>query len=904
MKKQIFSIILFFISIGNYAQNWTIKNPLPAFNLYSVHFIDSNTGWAVGSNGTIIKISKQRLWTTQKSGTTETLFSVKFINALIGWIVGGNGIILKTTNGGNTWIKQNSGITSNLVSIFPTVNGLGNIDDPNIIYAVGDNGTILKSPDAGINWTKQNSGTMNDLKSVDFFDNSIGYVVGNAGTILETVNGGTTWTVNDSKTSLNLQSIYRFLNGDYLAVGGNHAVLIGDITGWTTNYVSPNPYFYDLDNNKIDIRLHSICSLDYIYAVGDNGVVFTSKDAGSTWTTERTRQTTQTLNSVSYVNNTHTSYAVGNNGAMLSIDLNGFSWEISDKIDEKLNSVYFINRNTGWVVGNNNRIAKTLDGGDTWISLCNDYFGDNNIQSVYFSDINTGYAVGNNGYIIKTNDGGSTWSVQTSPTTKDLFSIKFVNAYTGWAVGDLGTILKTSNGGQTWISQTSGTSQMLLSTKFADINTGWATGANGTILKTINGGTTWTTQPSGTASNIYSIYNTDENSIYIVGDNGTILKSINGGTNWTVQNSGTTNNLNSVYFLNTYIGWAVGDNGTLIETYDGGLTWTIKVSGTTDNLYAFQYFDDSAWAVGDNGTILKRMPTLSGSHYVSFNNSRIFSRPDMVNNILNDYSLLQAMAWTWNGQMGIIRTLMKFNFSGYPVNTIILSAKLNLYGIGHNPLSHSNTSSLKLITKDWNYTNATWANMNNYYSNTGSVLIPGTTSSSQNATIDITNFVQYWISNPQNNYGMMFKLNDESIYSLMQYGSDNNLDATLKATLSINYIRDGLKNALYNFDIYSDIVQTDIITPVGISSDSTLFSNNISLSPIPANDILDVKIQGKDNILINYKIYNIVGSIVSSGYIASNQSAKLNVEYLKQGVYYISFKNNNTLITKKIAIFR
>jgi photosystem II stability/assembly factor-like uncharacterized protein len=83
------------------------------------------------------------------------------------------------------------------------------------------------------------------------------------------------------------------------------------------------------------------------------------------------------------------------------------------------------------------------------------------IRSVYFVDATTGWAVGQNGIILKTIDGSATWTAQTSGTTQTLNSVYFVSATTGWAVGNDGTLLKTIDGGTNWSVQTSGTTRDL-----------------------------------------------------------------------------------------------------------------------------------------------------------------------------------------------------------------------------------------------------------------------------------------------------------------------------------------------------------------------------------------------------------------------------------------------------------
>ncbi|MCW8961436.1 MAG: YCF48-related protein, partial [Ignavibacteriaceae bacterium] len=107
--KRIFILFLLIYSV-NHAQ-WLWQNPLPQGNpLGSIYFVDSNTGWTVGTGGTILKTTNGgNSWETQNSGTEEYLLSTFFINANTGWVVGSNGLILKTTNSGDNWFSQSSG---------------------------------------------------------------------------------------------------------------------------------------------------------------------------------------------------------------------------------------------------------------------------------------------------------------------------------------------------------------------------------------------------------------------------------------------------------------------------------------------------------------------------------------------------------------------------------------------------------------------------------------------------------------------------------------------------------------------------------------------------------------------------------------------------------------------------
>lgn len=122
---------------------------------------------------------------TQNSGTSERLWEVDFIDANTGWAVGDNGTILTTADGGDTWNAQNSGTNQALydVDFVDASNGW-----------IAGNATILATTDGGANWIAQNPGTGQALRDVTFVDASNGWVTGFGSTILHTTDGGATWT--------------------------------------------------------------------------------------------------------------------------------------------------------------------------------------------------------------------------------------------------------------------------------------------------------------------------------------------------------------------------------------------------------------------------------------------------------------------------------------------------------------------------------------------------------------------------------------------------------------------------------------------------------------------------------------------------------------------------------------
>ena len=105
------SIITFFFLLGTFSLfdqtfDWTQQTSGTTSSLRDVFFIDNQTGWAVGTNGTIIHTSDgSDTWTPQTSGVTNEVKAVHFINNTTGWASGGPipTFLLKTTDGGANW---------------------------------------------------------------------------------------------------------------------------------------------------------------------------------------------------------------------------------------------------------------------------------------------------------------------------------------------------------------------------------------------------------------------------------------------------------------------------------------------------------------------------------------------------------------------------------------------------------------------------------------------------------------------------------------------------------------------------------------------------------------------------------------------------------------------------------
>ena len=304
---------------------------------------------------------------------------------------------------------------------------------------------------------------------------------------------------------------------------------------------------------------------------------------------------------------------------ILSITSSGFSqsgWYHQDSgTSVTLYDVFAADSMECWVVGWQNSILHTDDGGQNWQEQ---YVGEPGaLTGVYFTDASNGWAVGTGGDILRSVDGGENWVAQSSGIHINLWGVHFTDANNGWAVGgqyyvyfgNVWIILNTPDGGVTWNTQLYDVYEPTLrAVFFTSPNDGCAVGDNGTILVTSDGGVTWNERSSGVSTDLLGVCFTTPDTGFAVGEMSVILRTIDGGVNWNQLLSGTIEELRGISFAETDSGWTVGGSDTsseILHTSDGGLSWDAQEPGTSVLLRAVDFPDVShGWVVGAGGLIL------------------------------------------------------------------------------------------------------------------------------------------------------------------------------------------------------------------------------------------------------------------------------------------------------------
>ena len=159
---------------------------------------------------------------------------------------------------------------------------------------------------------------------------------------------------------------------------------------------------------------------------------------------------------------------------------------------------------------------------------------------------------------------------------------------------------------------------------------------------------------------------------------------------------------------------------------------------------------------------------------------------------------LYAFAWTatsigipdYNG-----RSLIKYDLSQLPSNAIVKSAKLYLYaklknlnGVSGSPTY--GTNNIGLLQKVYSH----WKmDSTNYFTplvvdTATEVILPKSTNTTENYIADITAYAQNWVSKPDSNNGMLFRLQTENDpYNSLIFESGLASDTTKRPRLEICY---------------------------------------------------------------------------------------------------------------------
>lgn len=288
----------------------------------AVHFVDDNHGWVVSSEGSVIYTTDRGLsWEEEYFGPSVHLTDVQFIDEYTGFVIGTmdigphtKGIAYKTNDGGQTWELSFITETSTIFASVDFIDSQNGIITGYSISPSGTNGIVLKTNDSGDNWEYVDLGIIVvKFDNASFNNENEGWIVGkmNVGprvlpVIFESKDGGNTWNANHVD---------------------NAGVQFEDI------------HFYDAH--------HGV-------AVGDNGSVLSTSDAGKNWMAQNIGRLTF---NAAIAGESQSAWIIGDEGLILSTNTNGKIWTQEYTLeDSDLNAICSTPGGFLWVVGDEGTI--------------------------------------------------------------------------------------------------------------------------------------------------------------------------------------------------------------------------------------------------------------------------------------------------------------------------------------------------------------------------------------------------------------------------------------------------------------------------------------------------------------------------------------------------------------------
>lgn len=305
-------------------------------------------------------------WLTVQSPTSRNLRAIFFADSLTGWIGGDSGLIIKTTNGGQSWIQQQTAVRTMVYSVFFTDYQKGfalawELDNtPPNFYGT----RVLQTTNGGSVWTDYLFPDSNFFANSIYFRDAVnGYMCGTEGMIYFTSDAGAVWnpSVVDS----------------------------GMVFGFPVEEVE----FYDEN---------------FGYAVGGAfdiaGVIWKTSNSGRSWQTRIVGP--EPVNDVHIFDKDNAIGAGGDfeyGSSRVVTNNSGGDWQYTEfGVFGIANTIAFRNKLEGWIsLGIIDSFLVTRDGGMTWSMSAVPLQA--RIYGIEFPDERHGYAIGNNGIILRYN---------------------------------------------------------------------------------------------------------------------------------------------------------------------------------------------------------------------------------------------------------------------------------------------------------------------------------------------------------------------------------------------------------------------------------------------------------------------------------------------------------------------
>jgi photosystem II stability/assembly factor-like uncharacterized protein len=353
---------------------------------------------------------------------------------------------------------------------------------------------------------------------------------------------------------------------------------------------------------------NSLAAIDFLagrgYAVGASGTALRSDDGGASWLGLATG-TSGSLNRLQIVD-PNTVVVLGGDGCVLRRTNDGGQTfqkmfiVAETNCPDKVQSFFFVDKNTGYLVLRDGSVLRTADGGQSFSKQtalpgtpASATGGNANAADLVYTDANTGIAFinppGAGSLAFATTDGGVSWKpIAAIPPATVVNRLYRLDASTIYAVGP-NTLVRSTDGGKTFAKQPLGAGLNLTSIRCADANTCLLTDDKGALHRTTDAGLTATTITAASVPLAGAAFASPTRAV-AVGAAGETVVSDDGGVNYAPVGGDIGGSFLGIRPGPTALSaFAAGSKGQIAFTLDDGVTWKAASVPTSSDVV------DTSW---------------------------------------------------------------------------------------------------------------------------------------------------------------------------------------------------------------------------------------------------------------------------------------------------------------------
>ncbi|QCY09443.1 YCF48-related protein [Pseudomonas sp. MPC6] len=229
--------------------------------------------------------------------------------------------------------------------------------------------------------------------------------------------------------------------------------------------------------------------------------------------------------------------AIGERGHVLLSQDDGRNWTQSQVPTRlQLNAVSFVDKNTGWVVGEDELILKTTDGGNTWQQQHEGRNAERKgpLLDIFFKNAKEGFAIGVFNKMFHTADGGATWdSWQAHIENPDEWHLIAMastgaNSETLYITSEMGLLFRSTDGGESFEplqTDHDGSFHGIIARRGSNgLDQLVLVGVGGILYTTLDGGDTWNSIETHTEAGLASATWLSDGGVLVVGADGVVIQ--------------------------------------------------------------------------------------------------------------------------------------------------------------------------------------------------------------------------------------------------------------------------------------------------------------------------------------------------------------------------------------------